>query len=93
MTNWNDETAFQKWQHLITYYGDVLNFVFYYKLEEHLKGHIRVRFIDEASDLEAVSDDEFRTIEEAREYVEQYKEKLMKLIDYEKQLDFSISYN
>lgn len=88
MNNWYDEPEFQDWLHLYSYYGVILDFEFYYRFEEHAGELIKVRFRDEVAGAESLTDDGFKTIDEAREYVEQYKEKLMKLAAYEEQLDF-----
>lgn len=86
--NWNNEPELQDWQYLYSYYGVILDFEFYYKFEEYPEGYIRVKFRDEAAGVENYTDNGLRTIEEAREYVGQYKEKLMKLTAYEEQLNF-----
>ena len=86
--NWYNEPEFQEWQHLYSYCNAILDFEFYYKFEEYPEGYVRVKFRDEVMGAESCADHGLRTIEEAREYVEQYKEKLMKLASYEEQLDF-----
>lgn len=88
MTNWYNEPEFQDWNQLFLYAGAVIELVIDYKFEEYPEGYIRVKFRDEAAGVENYTDNGLRTIEEAREYIEQYKEKLMKLAAYEQELEF-----
>ena len=88
MQSWNNEPEFQTWGHLFSYHGDFLNFEVYYRFEESPEGYVRVKFREEVMGSESCSDNGLRTIEEAREYVKQFKEKLMKLASYEQELGF-----
>lgn len=88
MQSWCNEPEFQDWQGLFLYGGKLLVFVIYYKFEEYRADNIRIKFRDDALGVEDYNDNVFRTIEEAREYIEQYREKLMKLVAYEQELDF-----
>ncbi len=78
---------YQDWQYLFSYSGTVLDFEFYYRFEKLQNNRIRVRLIEEVAGSESFTD-ALRTIDEAKEYVEQYKEKLMTLVSCEESLDF-----
>lgn len=88
MRSWYNEPEFQDWQYLISYDGAILDLEVYYKFEEYPAGYIRVKFRDEVMGAERCTDNGLRTIEEAREYVDQYEEKLSKLVNYEQDLGF-----
>lgn len=88
MTNWYNEPEFQDWQYLISYDGAIFNIEIYYKFEEYPAGYIRVNCRDEVRGAERCTENSFATIEEAREYVDKYEEKLNKLVAYEQELDF-----
>lgn len=86
MQSWYNEPEFQDWQYLISYDGAFLDLEIYYKFDEYPAGYIRVKFKDEVKGAERYADP-LRTIDEAREYVDQYEEKLVKLVAYEQELD------
>lgn len=86
--NWSNEIEFQEWQYLGAYYGTILDFNLYYIFEEYSEGFIKVKFRDVVMDQEFYSDSTMKTIEEAREYINQYEEKLNKLASYEESLGF-----
>lgn len=79
--------GYQDWQYLFSYSGTVLDFEFYYRFEKCADDRIRVRLREEVAGSESCTD-ALRTIDEAKEYVEQYKEKLMTLVSCEESLDF-----
>lgn len=88
MRDWYNEVEFQEWQYLLSYYGMILNFNLYYKFDEYPAGNIRVKFRDADTNQEFYSENKMRTIEEAREYIDQYEQKLLKLAECEEQLGF-----
>lgn len=88
MRDWNNEPEFQTWRHLFSYYGDFLDFEVYYRFEESPEDHIKITIGDDVSGSDSTISDSFTTIDDARAYIEQFKEKLMKLASYEEQLDF-----
>lgn len=79
--------GYQDWQYLFSYSGTVLDFEFYYRFEKLQNNRIRVRLREEVAGSESCTD-ALNTIDEAKEYVEQYKEKLMTLVSCEESLDF-----
>lgn len=88
MRDYRNEVEFQEWQYLSAYYGMFLDFNLYYIFEEYPEGFIRVKIRDVDMNPVFYSDHKMRTVEEAREYIDQYEEKLLKLTEYEKQLAF-----
>lgn len=86
--DWYNEAEFQEWQYLGAYYGTILDFNLYYIFEEYPEGFIRVKIRDVDMNPVFYSDHKMRTVEEAREYINQYEEKLNKLSAYEESLGF-----
>lgn len=85
-----NEIYFDSWRHLITRANDIIDVEFYYMLKKENTG-IKVTIGEANADWD-LSFGPYPTLEEALDFVKNYKEKVIKLADYEEELFYQQGY-